>query len=50
MAKEASVAPKERINIVYKPATGNAQAEIELPLSGMAGALDVDLKALIPAK
>ena len=35
MAKEASVAPKERINIVYKPATGNAQAEIELPLKLM---------------
>lgn len=32
MAKEQSVAPKERINIVYKPATGNAQEEIELPL------------------
>ena len=32
MAKEASVAPKERVNIVYKPATGDAQAEIELPL------------------
>ena len=32
MAKEASVAPKERVNIVYKPATGNAQAEVELPL------------------
>ncbi|MDX1979696.1 MAG: hypothetical protein SFV51_05460 [Bryobacteraceae bacterium] len=28
----------------------NIDAEIELPLSGMAGALDVDLKALIPAK
>ena len=25
MAKEGSVAPKERVNIVYKPATGNAQ-------------------------
>lgn len=35
MAKEGSVAPKERINIVYKPATGNAQAEIELPLKLM---------------
>jgi type VI secretion system protein ImpB len=35
MAKEASVAPKERINIVYKPATGGAQAEIELPLKLM---------------
>jgi type VI secretion system protein ImpB len=32
MAKESSVAPKERINIVYKPATGGAQEEIELPL------------------
>jgi type VI secretion system protein ImpB len=32
MAKESSVAPKERINIVYKPATGGMQAEIELPL------------------
>jgi type VI secretion system protein ImpB len=32
MAKEASVAPKERINIVYKPATGGAQEEKELPL------------------
>jgi type VI secretion system protein ImpB len=32
MGKEGSVAPQERINIVYKPATGNAQEEIELPL------------------
>jgi type VI secretion system protein ImpB len=32
MAKEGSVAPRERINIVYKPATGGAQEEIELPL------------------
>lgn len=32
MAKESSVAPKERINIVYKPATGGAQEERELPL------------------
>jgi type VI secretion system protein ImpB len=32
MAKEGSVAPKERVNIVYKPSTGGAQAEIELPL------------------
>lgn len=35
MAKEGSVAPKERINIVYKPATGDAQAEVELPLKLM---------------
>lgn len=32
MAKEGSVAPKERINVTFKPATGNAQQEIELPL------------------
>ncbi|MEW5767533.1 MAG: type VI secretion system contractile sheath small subunit [bacterium] len=32
MAKEGSVAPRERVNIVYKPATGGAQEEIELPL------------------
>jgi type VI secretion system protein ImpB len=33
--KEGSVAPKERVNIVYKPATGGAQAEVELPLKLM---------------
>jgi type VI secretion system protein ImpB len=32
MAKEGSVAPKERINVTFKPATGNAQEEQELPL------------------
>ena len=32
MAQEASVAPKERVNIVYRPATGDASSEIELPL------------------
>ena len=32
MAKEQSVAPKERINIRYKPAIGNAQEDVELPL------------------
>ena len=32
MAKEASIAPKERVNIVYRPATGDAKEEIELPL------------------
>lgn len=31
MAKEQSVAPKERVNIVYKPAT-NAAEDVELPL------------------
>ena len=31
MAKEGSVAPKERVNIVYKPSTGDAKAEVELP-------------------
>lgn len=32
MAKETTVAPRERVNIVYRPATGDAQEEIELPL------------------
>ncbi len=32
MAKQGSVAPKERINITYKPATGDAREDIELPL------------------
>jgi type VI secretion system protein ImpB len=32
MAKESSVAPKERVNIRFKPATGNAKEEVELPL------------------
>ncbi len=32
MAKEGSVAPQERINIKYIPATGDSQAEVELPL------------------
>lgn len=36
MAKEATVAPKERVNITYKSATGDAQAETELPLKVLA--------------
>lgn len=32
MAKEGTVAPKERINIKYVPATGDQQVETELPL------------------
>jgi type VI secretion system protein ImpB len=32
MAKDQTVAPKERVNITYKPATGDAKEEIELPL------------------
>jgi type VI secretion system protein ImpB len=32
MADDQSVAPKERVNITYKPATGDRQAEVELPL------------------
>jgi len=32
MSKSGSVAPKERINIKYVPATGDVQSEIELPL------------------
>ncbi|SFS24390.1 type VI secretion system contractile sheath small subunit [Pseudomonas sp. NFACC42-2] len=32
MAKEGSVAPKERINITFKPSVGGAREEVELPL------------------
>lgn len=35
MGKDASIAPKERINVTFKPATGGAQEEIELPLKVM---------------
>ena len=35
MAKEGSVAPKERINVTFKPSTGGAQEELELPLKLM---------------
>ena len=35
MAREGSVAPKERVNIVYRPATGDAKEEVELPLKIM---------------
>ena len=30
--KEGSIAPKERVNITYKPAIGDAKEEVELPL------------------
>ena len=36
MAKEGSVAPKERINVTFKSATGGAQEEVELPLKLLA--------------
>ncbi len=32
MPSQGSVAPKERVNIVYRPATEGAQEEVELPL------------------
>lgn len=32
MASDASVAPKERVNIVYRPATAQGSEEVELPL------------------
>jgi len=35
MAKEGSVAPKERVNVTFKPSAGGAQEEIELPLKLM---------------
>jgi type VI secretion system protein ImpB len=31
VSKESSVAPKERVNIKFQPATGNAKEEVELP-------------------
>ena len=31
MAKEGTVAPKERVNITYKPSTGDAKEGVELP-------------------
>lgn len=31
MTKEGTVAPKERVNIVYRPATGDQREEVELP-------------------
>lgn len=31
MSKEGSVAPKERVNITYKPATGEVKEDVELP-------------------
>ena len=33
--KEGTVAPRERVNIVYKSAVGDAQEEVELPLRMM---------------
>lgn len=35
MGKDSSIAPKERINVTFKPATGGAQEEVELPLKVM---------------
>ena len=32
MAKEGTVAPKERVNIRYKPSTGDVKEGVELPL------------------
>lgn len=32
MSKEGTTPPKERVNIVYKPATAGANEEVELPL------------------
>jgi type VI secretion system protein ImpB len=32
MPNEASVVPKERVTIVYKPATGDLKEDVELPL------------------
>ena len=32
MAKEGTVAPRERVNITYRPATGDAKEDVEAPL------------------
>jgi type VI secretion system protein ImpB len=32
MSKDASVAPKERVNIVYRPAEGDGREDVELPM------------------
>lgn len=32
MSKEGSVAPRERVNIVYKSSTGDMEEDVELPL------------------
>ena len=32
MAKESTLAPKERVNIVYRPSLGDEKEEVELPL------------------
>jgi type VI secretion system protein ImpB len=32
MSQQGSVAPKERVNVVYRPAVGDATEEVELPL------------------
>ncbi|MDX1302263.1 type VI secretion system contractile sheath small subunit [Photobacterium sp.] len=35
MSKEASVAPKERVNVTFKPASNGATEDVELPLKVM---------------
>ena len=35
MPNEGSTSPKERVNIVYRPATGDVQEDVELPLKLM---------------
>lgn len=35
MSKDGSVAPKERVNVTFKPAAGDAAEELELPLKMM---------------
>lgn len=35
MSKEGSIAPKERVNIMYRPATGDVEESIELPMKSL---------------
>ncbi len=46
MAKEGSEAPKERVNIVYRPAT-NMEEEVELPLKLLSIVLAATLYVLV---
>ena len=43
MAKEGTVAPKERINVTFKPATGGTQAAVGLQVRDQPHRLQVDL-------
>jgi type VI secretion system protein ImpB len=35
MSKEGSIAPKERVNIMYRPATGDVEESVEIPMKSL---------------